>query len=146
MCSSDLINVTNKYTGLDIRYVNTLVINNSIINITNNNYEGIYLFYTSSYLVTIQNSEIIGGNYGIYYDRGYKIKIINTKTTNGRLKSNSYYFILPSSVYCGVLFDNFTSSFGDGTYKKNMAYNTTVTIDGWNNNFSSIFLCNADNS
>ncbi|MEM4396455.1 MAG: DUF2341 domain-containing protein, partial [Candidatus Woesearchaeota archaeon] len=71
---------------------------------------------------------------------------INNSFINGVLDYGTYFSALEVRVsndsHCNNYFINITGNQG----KPLVYFNESVFIDGWNNNFSQMILCNADNS
>ncbi|MFH2027819.1 MAG: NosD domain-containing protein, partial [Nanoarchaeota archaeon] len=101
-----------------------------------------YGFYLPPY---VNNNTFVdvtanGSLYGFYLNSAGSTKIINST-----IKDNSQYdiFIQPYSTnYCNDLVEN-TIGTGD---KPIVYFNETVNLQNWDNNFSEMILCNADNS
>lgn len=122
----------------------------------------IYRASDTSSFVSVNNCSITDFDYGVYNSRAMYNNITNVNVTSGEygiylgvtnnaFVQNSYFynndpldvFVSPGwDVYCNNVFEN-----TNGTENKPIAYyNDTVTISGWQSNFSQLILCNADNS
>ncbi|MFH8119455.1 MAG: NosD domain-containing protein [Candidatus Aenigmatarchaeota archaeon] len=163
---SNLTNVfvNNSYHGI---FLYSSSNNNQIINSTSNSntHSGILLFLNSNNNKIINSTSNSNGHSGIFlYSNSNNNQIINS-TSN----SNSYYGIylylnvnnnqiINSSLIDNIMYDFYIypTSNSDcnnklenviGTDNKPIVYyNETINIDGWDNNFTELFLCNADYS
>jgi len=133
-----------------------ITIKNCAVN--DSNY-GIYIKYTDNY--SVYNSSATYADRGIFSERsdngnfskitassnfqdglyfGY-LSDYNTVSSSSFI-NNTYYDIYYSGGYCHSEFSDV-----NGTDNKPIVfYNSSVIIQGWNNNVSEIILCNADNS
>ncbi|MEM3405937.1 MAG: NosD domain-containing protein [Candidatus Pacearchaeota archaeon] len=114
--------------------------NNQIINSTfnSNSQYGIFLYSSSNN--TIINSIFNSNYYGIYLSSSSNNQIINSSLINNIVYD--LYLYSSQDSYCQNKLENVI-----GTDNKPIIYyNETVNIQGWNNNFSELILCNADYS
>jgi len=90
---------------------------------------------------TLKNCIVTDFNYGVYGVYSNRISVLDSTIAN-----NTYFDIQidPSAVStrCDSTISNVTGSNNNPI----VYYNSTVTIENWNNNVSEIMLCNADNS
>ena len=160
--SNTLTNITansNQDDGIDIRYSDSNILTNIIAN--SNSQKGIDFGYSDSN--TLTNITANSNTYGIYYDRSHSNTLTNITAnlntniglrlfysgsgilTNVNLFNNTSFDIenwVGASSECNSKFTNVTGT----DNKPILFYNSSVIIDGWNNNVSSLILCNADNS
>jgi len=116
--------------------------NNNATNITcnNNNQVGIHI-HTSSNSNNIYNSTFNSNSLYGYYN----VNAENNYFENVEIINNTQYDVNVfhgGSDYCNDKFVNVTGT----DNKPILYYNTSMTIQDWNNNVSQIILCNADNS
>jgi len=120
--------------------IDNMYINNSELS---NNGRGFSISSDIDADLIINNSFINSNNpsYGAYFlsDAWYGIEIYNTE-----IKNNTKYDILAtgSSIGCGLFLSNVTGT-GD---KPILFFNTSVNLQNWNNNWSEIILCGANDS
>lgn len=99
---------------------------------------GIFMYNSDS--CVIRNVDVIDGAYGIGLSNGnFYLELTNISINTTRFPILSDY---SSSNRCTSTEFNNVSSWG----KPVLWINETTTMEGWNNNFSEILLCNADNT
>jgi len=136
-----LENITAKHNGQD--NIAIVIINNSVlrnIETSGSSESGIRLNNAHN----INFSNIKSYNNSMYgFDFGINSGFINISSSNF---TNNGYFDIFSQVteeYCNdTVLDNVLGT----DYQEILFYNSEIVIDSWNDNFTSIILCNADNS
>lgn len=170
--NSDNVNVSNNnvtdstsrgvlFGGND---VNSIFSDNNIINVTR---QGIYMNDDNITIKNVcvnntQDLDALNPGYSIYVSSGtYHTNIIDSvfenshygilifdvsglNITNTQTRNHNQDFSFGSSEIstCDNTFNNLTTTYG----QKVMFYNYTTHISNWNNNFSILYFCDADNS